>query len=136
MKLSGMIALAVAATLTATSAHAADYCFNMSGIMTLVVKGFRAPAPGKCKPFKAAYLQEYSGVVIGAACTNSLGDTTRLHMSFVSTSGSSYNGRLDFAYPGLASGTFNLNTAFALDTVWEQNGAATAAPCASPVPIL
>jgi hypothetical protein len=83
---------ALALTLASASAsYASDLCISyfagpLLTINTIVGKGFRVPAPGKCRPFAGERTQgSYgAGVASGTACTAS--DGTVMHLVLITSS--------------------------------------------------
>lgn len=77
---------AIALTLaTASASHASDLCVTyLTGpsltITSIVLKGFRAPSPGKCRPAAGERTTGPYGayVLTGSACTSTDGSTMRL----------------------------------------------------------
>lgn len=137
MKIASSVAVVFAGlSALVSTASAADFCIT-SDAGLFVARGFKPPNPGKCKSFtKGTYFANISGIALGAACTNSAGDTLRVTWAFDDEAGISYHGRFDIPYPSLSGGTVTYTQAADPNTVISSTGVVTsAAPCATPVPI-
>jgi len=114
-------------------AQAKDFCLEFGAGPTgdvIVIKGFKPPKPGKCRPFKkGAYFNNgaFNGAIDGTACTNSTGDTMRVSWSLFDAN-NAYLGRFDIPYPALGAGTWS----YVIVNSGVQSGLANAVVCASP----
>lgn len=139
MKRVGIVTiLSLAISVAAATAYAGDFCITYGISNTVfVIRGFKPPSAGKCKPFtKGAHIAGLSGIAVGSACTNTVGDNLRVAWSLTDPGGYSYNGRFDIPYPSLTGGSSQYTASYAPNTVDAVGETVTSAqPCATPVPI-
>lgn len=121
------ITLAAIALGTASVANAGDGCLTLSGAISpsvWVLKTFKAPGKGVCKPITGIRLTfPFSGV----ACTNSTRDTLRLGFTWYA-SGSTQHFAANIPLPAESEGSY---TQFIVSTVGvgSASGSASIAPC-------